>query len=368
MNTWIGQKLKISIFGESHGKAVGCVADGLDSGLEIDCDYINSELEKRRPASLEYTTQRRETDEFEIISGVTQGKTNGSPLCVIFKNKDSRSDDYNTIVPRPSHADFAAYVKYSGNCDIKGGGHFSARLTAPLVFIGSICKRELEKRGIYCAAAITSIGKTHAKGFYDVAVTHDLLKQLNSNMPIADERDRAALFAELEAARRDKDSVGGSVECCFINLPIGLGEPFFDSVESSLARLMFSIPAVKGIEFGRGFSLSEMRGSQANDQFNADAIKSNFKNMNNEREIAYNNNAGGIIGGLTNSMPLIFKVAFKPIPSIGQEMRSVDMHSLEPVIVRTEGRHDVCAAVRGASVIVSTACICIYDFLQGKTK
>lgn len=368
MNTWIGEALKISIFGESHGMGIGCVIDGLKSGLIIDLKAISAELALRKPASGNFTTPRTESDDFTVISGVTSGKTNGSPLCVIFYNTDTRRSDYNSKVPRPGHADFAAYVKHNGNCDLSGGGHFSARLTAPLVFCGAICKAFLESKGIFTASAITSIGDFQGKTFYDADITKQLLCDLQTDFPLIDESEKQNMLSELKKAKETKDSVGGCVQCCCINLPIGLGEPFFNSVESAIAKLAFSIPAVKGIEFGRGFELARMRASQANDEYNAQAVKNRLVNMNRSENIAYNNNAGGIIGGLTNSMPLIFKVAFKPIPSIGQVQRSVDMQSYEPVIVRTEGRHDVCAAVRGACVVKSIACLCIYDFLCGEAK
>lgn len=365
MNTWNGEKLRISVFGESHGKAVGCVIDGLPNGIHLDYDFIKHELDLRKPASSAFDTKRCETDEYEIISGVTRDITNGSPLCVIFKNKDAKSSDYNTFVPRPAHADFAAYVKYNGNCDLNGGGHFSARLTAPLVFAGAICRCELNKRNILSASAISSIGKTTAKSFYDVEINSELISNLDKRFPLIDDNCYEALNKELEFAKSNNDSVGGTVECCLINLPIGLGEPFFNSVESTIAKIIFSIPAVKGIEFGKGFELSKMYGSEANDEYNAKNIKKFFENPYNSAEIAYTNNAGGINGGLTNSMPVVFKVAFKPIPSIAQNQKSVDMLSYEPVIVKTEGRHDVCAALRGAVVVRAAACICIYDYLIG---
>lgn len=365
MNTWQGQRLRISIFGESHGRAVGCVIDGLPAGYAPDMDAVRYALSLRRPASGGFTTQRDEKDDFEILSGMKDGVLCGSPLCVVFGNKDTRSSDYNENIMRPSHADLAAFVKYQGNCDLRGGGHFSARLTAPLVFCGAICDQLLQKRKIFTAAAITAVGKAQGKSFYDTCQDEALMKSLDTAFPLIDPIAKVGMEEELRSARENSDSVGGCVECCMINLPMGLGEPFFDSVESSIARLAFSVPAVKGIEFGRGFKLSEMRGSCANDEYNAQAIKNKMCGVNNCGDIAYNNNAGGIIGGLTSSMPLIFKVAFKPIPSIGQPQRSVDMRSYEPVIVKTEGRHDVCAALRGAFAVKSIACICMFDFLSG---
>lgn len=363
MNTWRGNRLTISIFGESHGKGVGCVADGLPAGIALDTQRIRRELDLRKPGSRN-TSPRCEADEYEIISGVTNNKTNGSPLCVIFGNKDARSKDYNPTVPRPSHADFAAYVRYGGMCDLRGGGHFSARLTAPLVFFGAILRGELEKEGIFTAVALNSIGKIQGKSFYDVELTKELFKRLDAPEPLIDESIRPAIQAELSFARESKDSVGGTVELCMTGLPIGLGEPFFDSTESRLAQLMFSIPAVKGVEFGKGFALSEMYGSVANDEYNACAVKEKIFHVNNNAEIAHTNSAGGIIGGLTSSMPLIMRVAFKPIPSIEQNLQSIDMQSLEPAIVRTEGRHDVCAALRGAFAVRSVACICMWDLLN----
>ena len=364
MNVWTGSRLRISIFGESHGAGIGCIVDGLPAGTAIDRSYIRHELDLRKPHG-GCTTARQENDSYTILSGVTSDITNGAPLCVFFPNTDVKSSDYNTSVPRPAHADFPAYVKYGGKCDLRGGGHFSARLTAPLVFCGAICKRELEHKGIRTAVSVRSVGTVKGKSFYDVKLTDALFEKLDSEFPLIDDTFRPLMQKQLDAAKADSDSIGGSVEYCIQNLPIGLGEPFFASVESKLAELLFSIPAVKGIEFGKGFELCEMRGSAANDEYDAFAIKEKLSGMNNCAEIAHTNNAGGITGGLTNSMPLIFHVAFKPIPSVGHNLKSVDMQSLEPAIVKTEGRHDVCAALRGAFAVRSVACICIWDFLFG---
>lgn len=362
MNTWRGSKLTVSIYGESHGRGVGLTADGLPCGTELDSAYIEHLLQLRR-AHGGATTTRLEKDEYEILSGVYEGRTNGAPLCVFFPNRDVKSVSYNRNIPRPSHADFPAYVKYNGMCDLRGGGHFSARLTAPLVFLGAICERELKNRGILCAAAIRSVGDIDAGSFYDAETDEELLSRLDCRMPLIDESKKDAIDRLLTSLREEKNTIGGSVELCMKGLPVGLGEPFFDSLESRLSHLMFSIPAVKAVEFGKGFSLCSMRGSDAADEYNADAIKQKLQGLNNSAEIAYSNNAGGISGGLSTSMPLIMRVGFKPIPSVGQELRSVDMQSYEPVIVKTEGRHDVCAALRGACVVRSLACICIFDLL-----
>ncbi|MBQ9950166.1 MAG: chorismate synthase [Clostridia bacterium] len=363
MNTWNGEVLRISIFGESHGNGLGCVVDGLPAGIRTDADKIRHELNLRRPRGGN-TTSRKEDDDYEIVSGVSKdGVTCGTPLCVLFRNRDARKGDYNTRIPRPSHADFSAYVKYHGFCDLNGGGHFSARLTAPLVFLGAIARCELEKMGILSAVSIKSIGNAVGKSFYDTDFRDDIFINTDCEFPLIDASCRDDMLRELETAKEEKDSVGGTVEFCMKNLPVGLGEPFFSSVESSLAQLMFSIPAVKGVEFGRGFELAKMRGSCANDEFDPVGVEEKIKGMNKNAQITYTNNAGGINGGLTNSMPLIMRVAFKPIPSIGQGLQSVDMQSFEPVIVKTEGRHDVCAALRGAFAVRSSACICMYDFL-----
>jgi len=352
MNSW-GNMLRISLFGESHGKAVGGVLDGLRAGIELDFAQIEQDLGRRRPRTAAYSTQRRENDEYELISGVTNGITNGAPLTVMFKNKDVKRDDYKPQIARPSHADFAAYIKHNGFCDLSGGGHFSARLTAPLVFFGAIARTELRKQGIEVFSHIKSIGDVEDDSFNPVSPQKN---DFELDFPLIDKSKRKAMEELLSEVKSEGDSIGGVVECAATGAPAGLGEPFFDSVESCLAHLLFSIPAVKGVEFGAGFALAKMRGSIANDRFT--------ENPTNKYGVStHTNNAGGITGGLTNAMPIIFRAAFKPIPSIAKQQSGIDLQAMKPVSAKAEGRHDVCAALRGAVIVEAVACICIYDFI-----
>ena len=362
MNTWHGNKLTISIFGESHGEGVGAVLDGMPAGLPLDFAHIDHMLSQRKPKG-GATTPRKENDEYEILSGVTDGVTNGAPLCIFFRNRDVKRSDYKVDIPRPSHADFPAYVKYDGKCDLSGGGHFSARLTAPLVFLGAICESELKKRGIQTAVSIRSIGDIVGKSFYNVDITDALMQRLDSEFSLIDESVKADMEKLLSDCRESKNTVGATVELCMTGLPVGLGEPFFDSVESRLSQLMFSIPAVKAVEFGKGFSLAKMYGQDANDEYDADGVKRFFEG-DGSAKVCFSNNAGGIAGGLTTSMPLIMRVAFKPIPSVGIPQRSFSLTSLEPAELVIDGRHDVCAAIRGAVIVRACAAIGMYDYLK----
>lgn len=360
MNIW-GRNIRLTIFGESHGDAVGLVIDGLPAGLILDQERISHDLSRRAPRKdKNHSTTRAETDSYDIVSGVYNGRTGGTPICVMFKNRDARSEDYKTpYIPRPSHADYAAYIKHNGYCDLRGGGHFSARLTTALVFLGAILRGELEKRGIYVGAHIAAIGDITDKRFDPIGVGREDILSLDPYFPLIDRTKKDDMDALLRDVREARDSIGGVVECAATGLPVGLGEPFFWSVESALSSLIFSIPAIKGIEFGCGFELSNMRGSSANDQFDK-------YSLNNPAKITHTNNAGGIIGGMTNGTPLIFRVVFKPIPTIGIPQTSVDLRRMEPVIAKSEGRHDVCAAVRGAVIVESAVCICLYDFLMSE--
>ncbi len=356
MNSW-GKIFRISVFGESHGHSVGGVLDGFSAGIALDYSQIQQDLDRRKPKSAIHSTQRKENDEYEIISGITNGKTNGAPLTVVFNNCDAKRDDYKNHIARPSHSDYAAYIKHNGANDLSGGGHFSARLTAPLVFFGSIARGELRKQGIEVFSHIKSVGSIKDDSFDPINPQNDV----DLDFPLIDKSKRIEMEELLSEVRQSGDSIGGVVECAATGLPIGLGEPFFDSIESELSHLLFSIPAVKGVEFGLGFELSKMRGSQANDEFS--------ETSTNKFGIStHTNRAGGIIGGLANAMPIYFSVAYKPIASIAVEQIGVDMQAMKPVIVKTEGRHDVCAALRGAVIVEAAACICIYDFILRAKK
>ncbi|MBS4840857.1 MAG: chorismate synthase [Clostridium sp.] len=313
-----GNKLKVSIFGESHGAGIGITIDGLPSGIEIDMEEVLKEMARRAPGKSKLSTARKEGDQPEILSGFFEGKTTGTPLCAVIRNSDQHSKDYGKLkdLMRPGHADYPGFIRYNGFNDYRGGGHFSGRITAPLVFAGAVCKQILNIKGINVGAHVKSIGTIYDKSFDEVELTKELLDNLKINeLPLlCSEKEEMMRNAILEA-RSDCDSVGGTIECTVIGIDAGVGNPFFDSVESTLAHLMFSVPAVKGIEFGKGFEMSELRGSQCNDEYYYDGDKVK----------TYTNNNGGITGGITNGMPILFKVGIKPTPSIAKKQRTIDI-------------------------------------------
>ena len=313
-----GEYLKLSIFGESHGKGVGIVLNGLPAGIELDLDFMHSELGRRAPGKSSLATARQEADDFEILSGLFNNRTTGAPLCAIIRNKDHHSGDYedlkNTI--RPGHADYTGRIKYLGFNDYRGGGHFSGRLTAPLVLAGAIAKQILSMRGVVIGSHILSIGDLSEETFDPLLNNPEDLRELREKgFPVLDEAKGIAMKEKILQLKAEQDSIGGVVETAVTGLPVGLGSPFFDSAESKLAHLLFSIPAVKGVEFGAGFRITQLRGSEANDQFS----------WQDGQVRTLSNHSGGIQGGLTNGMPLIFRTAFKPTPSIGKKQKTVDL-------------------------------------------
>lgn len=351
-----GNKLKISIFGESHGAGIGITIDGLPSGFEINMDEVLKEMARRAPGKSKLSTARKESDKPEILSGYFEGKTTGTPLCAIIRNSDQHSRDYGKLkdLMRPGHADYPGFIRYNGFNDYRGGGHFSGRITAPLVFAGAICKQILESKGITVGSHIKSIGKIKDNTFYDVDLNKELLYSLKENeLPLLIKEKEEEMRREIFDAKKEGDSVGGSIECSVIGIDAGIGNPFFDSVESTLAHLMFSVPAVKGIEFGKGFSMSELRGSNCNDEYyyDGDKIKT------------YTNNNGGITGGITNGMPVLFSVAIKPTPSISKRQRTVDISDNKDSELIIEGRHDPCIVQRAVPVIEAVTAIGIVDLL-----
>lgn len=354
--TW-GNSIKISIFGESHGKAIGINIDGLKAGILLDLDNIRREIQRRAPGNNEFSTPRKEGDEFEILSGFFEGRTTGTPLCAMIYNKDSKSGDYAKLknIMRPSHGDYTGYVKYSGFNDYRGGGHFSGRLTAPLVFAGAICKQLLESNGIIIGSHIKSIGVEQDELFNPVSVEGSTLKVLGSKaFPVLNEKSEALMKEVIARAREQKDSVGGIIETAVVGILPGIGEPFFDSVESTLAHLIFSIPGVKGLEFGAGFDISRMHGSKANDEYYmaGDKVRTN------------SNNNGGILGGITDGMPLIFRTAFKPTASIGRLQRTIDIENKVNTEIEVQGRHDPCIVPRAVPVVEAVAAIALLDLIM----
>lgn len=353
--TW-GNKIKLSIFGESHGKAVGITIDGLSPGIELDINHINKEMERRAPGKSKLSTSRQESDSFEILSGYFNGRTTGTPLCAVIYNSNQHSRDYEKTknLMRPSHGDLTGYIKYEGFNDYRGGGHFSGRLTAPLVFAGAICRQILETKSITIGSHIKSIAKISDDSFNPILVNDETLKKLSAkDFPLLNEAVESEMKETILRAKEEKDSVGGVIETAAVNLPIGLGDPFFDSVESTLSHLLFSIPGVKGIEFGEGFTISEMKGSEANDQY--------F--VKDDKIRTYTNHNGGILGGITNGMPLIFRVAVKPTASIGKIQNTVDIEKRENAKLEIIGRHDPCIVHRAVPVVEAVTAIALLDLL-----
>lgn len=354
-----GNKIKLSIFGESHGKAIGIVIDGLKSGIEIDIDYIKNEMERRAPGASPLSTPRKETDKFDILSGYFNGRTTGTPLSAIILNNNTRSRDYEKTAGllRPGHADFTGSIRYRGFNDYRGGGHFSGRITAPLVFAGAICKKILEDKGILIGSHIKSIGAIEDGSCFDpVSISKEsILKLSKSKFPVLDEVKGKDMEESILKIKEEGDSVGGVIETVVVNLPPGIGNPFFDSVESSISHLLFSIPAVKGVEFGEGFNIASMRGSEANDEYYI-SEESTMK--------TYTNNNGGVLGGITNGMPVIFRTAIKPTPSIAKTQKTVDIKKKQNTFLKIEGRHDPCIVPRAVPVVEAVAAIGILNLME----
>ena len=351
-----GSKIKLSIFGESHGNAIGITIDGLPAGFSIDMDKIMMEMARRAPGKSSLSTPRKESDIPEILSGYFEGKTTGTPLCAIIRNSNTKSKDYSKLkdVMRPGHADYTGAVRYKGFNDYRGGGHFSGRITAPLVFAGAICKQILEVKGIIVSAHINSIGKIKDCSFLESDISDELLNSFKEKeLPLINTKLEDEMRQEILSARSSGDSIGGTIECAILGVSPGIGDPFFDSVESTLAHLMFSVPAVKGIEFGKGFDISKMRGSEANDEYYLE--NGNIKTKT--------NNNGGILGGITNGMPIIFNVAIKPTASIFKEQNTVNIVTMEETTLCIEGRHDPCIVQRALPVIEAVTAIGILELM-----
>ena len=350
-----GKNIKYSVFGESHGKAIGITIDGLPSGVNIDLDYVEFEMARRAPGRNEYSTSRVENDSFDILSGYFNGCTTGTPLCAVIWNTSQHSKDYQKDIMRPGHADYTGSIKYLGFNDYRGGGHFSGRLTAPLVFAGAIAKQILEKNGIIIGSHIYQIGNIYDIPFNKVNIEPEVLAKLKSNaFPVMDEEKGHEMKDLILSVKSEQDSIGGVVEAAVLNLPAGLGSPFFDSVESSIAHILFSIPAVKGVEFGTGFDISKMKGSEANDEFyiEEDKVKT------------FTNNNGGILGGITNGMPIVFRAAFKPTPSIGKLQKTIDIPSMENTQIEIIGRHDPCIVLRAVPVVEAVTAMAVLDMIR----
>lgn len=356
MSSTYGDKIKISIFGESHGNGIGVVIDGLPAGEKIDMDKALVQMARRAPGKDKTATPRRESDLPKVLSGMLGDTLTGAPLCAVIENTNTRSGDYGNLLacPRPGHSDYAAFVKYGGANDIRGGGHFSGRLTAPIVFAGAICRQLLEKKGIKIAAHINSIGNVNDEPFNPVCIDGKLIERLNnSSFALIDEGVEDAMRAQVEDARTALDSVGGTIECAVTGIEAGIGEPMFDGVEGVIAKAVFGVPAIKGIEFGKGFELAEMRGSQSNDPFRYSGGK----------VVSETNNCGGILGGITDGMPIVFRAAVKPTPSISQKQRTVDLQKKENAELEIHGRHDPCIVPRAVPVIEAVTAVAIINLM-----
>ncbi len=351
MKNSFGQSVCLTVFGESHGEAVGCVIDGLAPGLTVDESFIARKLEQRRPSSA-LDTPRREKDEFRIISGAFNGKTTGTPLCIVIPNENTRSGDYGYGLPRPSHADYAAYRKYHGFEDYRGGGHFSGRITAALVAAGGVLIPALENTGISLATHIYKCAGVFDRAVGDVK--DDIQALSGKSLPVLDDERGEEMAQRILSARECADSVGGVTETLICGVPAGLGEPWFDSVESVISHAVFSLGGIKGVEFGAGFAAADMRGSECNDPFR----------MENGRVITKTNNSGGINGGITNGMPIVFRCAVKPTPSIERPQETVDFIKNENAELSIHGRHDPAIIRRICPVLDSVAALCLADMLS----
>lgn len=356
MSSTYGEKIKISVFGESHGNGIGVVIDGLPAGVKIDMESVLLQMARRAPGKDKTATPRKESDLPKVLSGMLNDTLTGAPLCAVIENTNTRSGDYGNLLscPRPGHSDYTAFVKYNGANDIRGGGHFSGRITAPIVFAGSICRQLLEQEGIKIAAHISSIGSVNDKLFDPVRIDDALLEKLNSSsFALIDNSVEEKMRDEVEAARTNRDSVGGTIECAVTGIKAGIGEPMFDGVEGVIAKAVFGVPAIKAIEFGKGFELSKMLGSQSNDPFKYDG----------GRVVTKTNNCGGILGGITNGMPIIFRAAVKPTPSISQKQMTVDLQKKENTELEIHGRHDPCIVPRAVPVIEAVTAIAIVNLM-----
>lgn len=356
MRNTFGENVTVTLFGESHGKYIGAVLDGLCAGYEIDENLIKKRLSQRRPSG-EISTARVEKDEFDIVSGVFCGKTTGAPLCILIKNSDIESTDYekNRGLARPSHADFAAHIKHSGFEDYRGGGHLSGRITAALVAAGSICEGILREKNIFAETHIISCGGECDRGFSDIGSDIKILSE--KDFPVISRDAEEKMKAAILAAKQDGDSVGGTTETAVLGLPAGVGEPLVDSLEGVISHIMFAIPAVKGVQFGAGFGLASMRGSEANDAL--------F--LRDGKIVSETNHSGGINGGISNGMPIIFSCAVRPTPSIAKEQKTVDFINGKDAVIACGGRHDPSILPRICPVITAATSIALCDMISRRT-
>ena len=355
MSFSFGNKIKVTVFGQSHSEKIGVVIDGLEAGIVIDEARLQKFMARRAPGNDEFSTARKETDTVHFLSGIVDGKTCGAPVCAVIENKDMRSSDYNELkdVFRPSHADFAAWAKFGDSRDEAGGGQFSGRMTAALCIAGGIFIQLLEKKGVYIGAHIDSIAGISDKHFDPVCVTKNDFPSQKA-FPVIDDNKGELMKKAIIEAKEEKDSVGGVIECAICGMEAGFGDALFGGIEGKISSAVFAIPAVKGIEFGSGFKGTELLGSQNNDEYEInedDTVRTKT------------NNHGGILGGISSGMPIIFRTAIKPTPSIGKPQRSVNISKKENTVLEIKGRHDPCIVGRATPCIEAAAAIAIADMI-----
>ena len=358
MSSTYGESLNLSIFGQSHGPAIGMTLDGIPAGLPVDLQKLQDFLNRRAPGQWEYATPRREEDKPEFLAGIVDGFTCGAPIAAVIHNHNTRSQDYSNLkdCPRPGHADYTAQVKYGGFQDAAGGGHFSGRLTAPLCIAGGLCIQWLEEMGIRIGARIACIGGLCDQNYFDPV--NPQLNQICKDFPVLSPMAAEQMQGFIRHIKESGDSVGGIIECAVTGLPAGLGEPMFGGVESRIAQIIYGIPAVKSLDFGSGYGSGYLRGSQCNDAFTM--VDGHVQTLT--------NNAGGILGGITNGMPVIFQIAIKPTPSISLPQKSVSLSTGENRDLVVQGRHDPCIVPRAVPVVEAAAAIAIFDLVLGNTQ
>ncbi len=356
MSSSFGKLLKVTIFGQSHSEAIGVVLDGLPAGIRLDMEAIHRFMGRRAPGANRFSTARSEADIPQIISGLVEGVTCGAPLTAIIQNSDTRSKDYDKLrdLPRPMHADYPAAVKYKGGNDIRGGGQFSGRLTAPLCFAGAVAMQLLAQKGIAVGAHIAAIAGEPDTLFDPVTVSAQQLAALSQKaFPVISDEAGLRMQTKIDAARAEGDSVGGIIECAAVGVLAGLGEPLYEGLENRLAAAIFGIPAVKGVEFGAGFAAAAMRGSEHNDPFL----------MDNGSVVTQTNNHGGILGGISTGMPITLRAAFKPTPSIAKMQQTVSLSTMENAQLAITGRHDPCVVPRAVPCVEAAVALVLLDLL-----
>ncbi len=356
MNTF-GNKIKITVFGKSHAQAIGVSVEGLPEGFEIDTEAVQKFLDRRAPGRDAFSTPRKEADKVEFLEGICEGKTNGDKLTAVIYNNDTRSKDYSQlkIKMRPSHADYPATVKFGDDYDVRGGGQFSGRMTAPICIAGAILMQMLEKKGVYIGAHVASVGNVFDEKFDGLCFDKEyLLSPGRKDFPVIDDKKGEEMKKIILSAKENLDSVGGSIECMAIGVPTGTGEPMFDGLENVISHAVFAIPAVKGIEFGIGFEASQLFGSQNNDEYYFDENK-NVKTKT--------NNAGGILGGMATGMPITFRAAVKPTPSISKPQNTVNLETGENDVLEISGRHDPCIVKRAVPCMEAAMAVALAQFL-----